>query len=218
MSRADLTTLAIYALLAVLLPLAVACSGPSSPVSEAPEDYATQEVPVRWSVANAESLSTLVRSSDAVFIGTVTQQTGQRTEPLGPTALLDPLAPDQPASVGPPGFPVSVFEVRVNEPLAGGLSVDQIVILEQLGGIVPTNDGQDVRLALEGDTPLATGRQYLLFATVKPNGTYSSAAFAKILIDEGDLTPDVAWAHLPAIAAIAGLRADSAAQDIRDAQ
>ncbi len=206
------------AVLAAPLLLVLACSGSSSSVNETPVDYATQVVPARWSVANAESLATLVRSSDAVFIGTITRQTGQRSEPLSPTALFGPPAPDQSASGGPPGFPVSVFEVRVNEPLVGGLAVGQTVTMEQLGGIVPAGDGQDVRVVLEGDTPLTSGRQYLFFATVKPNGAYSSAPYAKIPIYEGALSADVAWADLPAIAAIAGQRADSAAQEIRDAQ
>ena len=204
-------------MLAVPLLLALACSGSPS-VDETPADYATQEVPARWSVANAESLATLVRSSDAVFIGTVRGQTAQRSEPLGPAALLGSPAPDQPAPDGRPGFPVSVFEVRVKEPLVGGLAVGEIVTMEQLGGIVPAGDGQDVRVVLEGDTPLLPGRQYLFFATVKPNGAYSAAPYARIPIYEGALSVDEAWAELPAIAAIAGHRADSAAQEIRDAQ
>ncbi len=204
--------------LAALLLFALACSGSSSSLNETPAEYTTQEVPARWSVANAESLATLVGSSDAVFTGTVTRQTGQRSEPLGPAAPLGPPAPDQPASGGPSGFPVSVFEVRVNEPLVGGLVAGQTVTMEQLGGIVPAGDGQDARLVLEGDTPLTSGRQYLFFATVKPNGAYSSAPYAKIPIYEGGLSVDVAWAHLPAVAAIAGHRADRAAQEIRDAQ
>ena len=80
-------------MLAAPLLLALACSGSPS-VDEAPVDYETQEVPARWSVANAESLATLARSSDAVFIGTVTGQRAQRSEPLGPAALLGSPAPD----------------------------------------------------------------------------------------------------------------------------
>ena len=218
MDRTAWPVLVPLTLLAALFLLVVACSGSQPSVNETPADYTTQEVPARWSVANAESLATLVSSSDAVFIGTVTRQTGQRTETSGLAVPLGPPDSDQPASGRARGFPVSVFDVHVSDPLVGGLAVGQTVTMEQLGGIVPTDGGQDVRVVLEGDTPLTPGREYLFFATIKPNGTYSSTPYAKIPILEGNLSVDARWANLPAIAAINGQRADYAAQEIRNAQ
>ncbi len=187
-------------------------------MNETPADYTTQVVPARWSVANTESLATLVSSSDAVFIGTITRQTGQRSEPSGLAVPLGPPDSDRPGIDERRGFPVSVFDVHVSGSLVGGLAVGQTVTMEQLGGIVPADGGQDLRVVLEGDTPLTPGRQYLFFATIKPNGTYSSTPYAKIPIVEGILSVDAGWANLPAIAAIDGQRADYAAQEIRNAQ
>ncbi len=204
-------------LLAVPLLLTLACSGASAPVEETLADDAIREIPARWSVANAASVETLVDSSDAVFIGTVTRQTGQRDEALRPTSVFGPPVPGKPAPDASPGFPMSVFELRVTEPLVGDLVAGQLVTVEQPGGLTPVS-GRDVRVVLWGDTPLTPGQRYLFFATVKPNGAYSAAPFARMPIDDGLLSVDAKWDHLPALAGIAGARVDEVAREIHDVQ
>ena len=181
-------------------------------------DYELVEVIAEWSTAQAADLGTLVSSSDVVFVGTVVKRTGQRDEPSGlASSGGSPLA-GKPEAEPPAGFPVSSFDVEVTESIVGNLGAGDVIVIEQLGGFVTDDNDERSLLVLEGDVPLEPGVSYLMFATIKPNGTYTSAPYARMQILDNYISTTETWEDLPAIAQLSGLRVDQAIEEIGDAR
>ncbi|MEX0684253.1 MAG: hypothetical protein WD472_12460 [Dehalococcoidia bacterium] len=208
--------LAVYA--GLLLIAGVACSGSSDQTSDDPTDYEVREVPARWSTAQASDLRTLVSSSDVVFVGTVVTRAGQADAPLGPTSSGEAAQFAQQPVTRQAGFPVSKFDVEVTKAIVGALTEGDALVIEQPGGFVSGADGVRSLLVLEGDQPLEPGVSYLIFATLKPNGAYASAPYARMRIAHNDVSAGETWRHLPAVAQLEGQRLDQAIAEISDAR
>lgn len=208
----------LLALAASMLAFA-ACSSDDTPPPTESGEQATQiadgepmetiSVPVRWASAIASDLSTLTANSDAVFVGRVVRLKSQREEPLAPG--LEASAPaDGKPSRQPGTFPISTFEVRVQQAISGGYDASSVVLIEQAGGTSERADGSRVRLALEDDQPLEPGHRYLFFVRQKENGTLSAAPFARLLFTDRGLEPVPPWSNLGAMRALSGRTADEA--------
>ena len=206
----------LFAVALVMLIAGGACSGSSDQSSDNPNDYEVREVPARWSTSAGADLSTLVRSSDVVFVGTVNQRIGQRNESPDPVAKDRSGLADKLTLSG--GFPVSEFEIRVDQPLTGDLVVGQTITMEQIGGRLPSGNGDEILLVLEGDTPLAPGQRYLFFANVKENGAFAAAPYARLPIVEGTVSAAATWSQMPAVAAVDGRELNDAIEKVRNAR
>ena len=169
-------------IVAAVLPL-VACGGSEEPYVEV--------VGARWATAEAESVPALIASSDAVFVGRVTQELPQREETL-------------PGPEGRPAagrtFPISRYEAVVESSVAGGLADGSTVVIEQAGGEDP-GDGHVVML--EGDDLIEAGKTYVFFASQKDNGTWTAAPYGRLEVrGDGSLRAAAMWRSLPASAAL----------------
>lgn len=214
MSRRLLTLAATAALAASLLALTACSSGGDSPargssnVSRQVGSYEADEivtVPTRWATAIAQNLSTLTASSDAVFTGRVLRLKEQRQEQFSPASVVNPSPVDGKPSRQAPTFPISTYEVLVEEHASGWETAPpSLVLIEQGGGVVEQADGSRIRLVLDGDEPLETGQRYLFFALRKENGTFSAAPFARLAVEGERLEPGQRWSALGAMKALSG--------------
>jgi hypothetical protein len=141
--------------------LLVACGGSD-------EEPYVEVVGARWATAEAESVPALIASSDAVFVGRVTQELPQRAETL-------------PGPEGRPAagrtFPISRYEAVVESSVAGGVAAGAVVVIEQAGGEDP-GDGHAVMI--EGDELIQAGKTYVFFASQKGNGTWTAAPYGRL--------------------------------------
>ena len=187
-------------------------AGSSVPPSR-DETHGEDGVPVvhvstRWISDNASDLTTLTRSVDVVFVGSVAEFKGERFESaIQPTPEMGGRLSNE--------FPISLFAVRVEKPIVGELAPDSTVRLEQEGGRSANSDGTEVRIVLSGDEPLSVGRRYLFFASRKANGSLVSAPFERFLVsDGGNLAGLPGWSHLPAVKQLSGTSVDEATNEI----
>lgn len=184
--------------LVVLVAVAVAgcVGGADTPATRATTQ--TVSIPARWATANAASARTLTRTSDHVFVGTVVRQTGQET--LDARSMGLAADPDAGRTL-----PLSLFEVRVDESIYGGLSTGELVVMEQLGGIHTREDGSHVLVVLEGDELLAEGVQYLFFADDSKTapGRIGSSPFGRMKVTGGGLEAAARWRGLGAMQELA---------------
>jgi hypothetical protein len=202
---------AVLAALAIMSALAVACGGSDSGSSSdhgvaneaAPAPGAPAEVPTRWASAIANDLPSLLDSSDEVFVGRVTRVTGQRDEPAG----------------APRTFPITRYEVSVEQSISGTLTPGAAVVVEQGGGTIRSSDGTETRVILHGDEFLVPGASYLFFAGYKSNGTLAAPPFSRLRVAaDGALHPLHHWASLGALQQLAGLSAVEAARAVGEAE
>lgn len=177
---------------------------------------AIEYVSARWASASARDLSTLLASSNAAFVGRVTQSLPQRLEPAPVTAQPSPTSGDETGQRGPQGFPVSGFNVEVTTPLRGGLVSGQVIVVEQLGGEIVTADGTH-HVLLDGDSPITVGDVYLFFLRAKQNGTYSSPPFARFPVQSGRITAPVGWEDVGVAGLLNNRSVADAQQEVADA-
>jgi hypothetical protein len=175
------------------------------------------KVHVRWATGNAQSLPALVQSSNVVFAGEVTGLQGQRVREFSASSNSDSsFARD--GGAAPEGglqFPISVFEVRVDQSIVGGLAEGSTVAIQQAGGVTRRSDGSNVKVVLEGDEPLEAGRRYLFFATMGPDGTLSAPPFARLEIGvKGALEPVAGWDQLGALQRLSNVSIHEAEREI----
>jgi hypothetical protein len=194
-----------------------ACSGGSSDstfsASSGPQII---EVPTRWASSNANSLPSLLGSSDAVFAGKVLRLVETRQDRFLPGREGTGI-PGKP-SRGPVDFPFSVFELQITRSMKGGLSPGSTVMFEQSGGITD-QDGTPVRLQLAGDDPIESGREYMFFAAYKKNGALSAPPYGRLEVGtDGRLRPLKHWAHLGALLQLTGRTAVEAGQALKAGQ
>jgi hypothetical protein len=173
-------------------------------------------VDARWASASARDLHTLLTSSDAVFVGRVTQSLPQRLEPPPVTPEPSRTSGDETAQVGPQGFPVSRFNVEAITPLHGSLVSGQVIVVEQLGGEIVKVDGTQ-HVLLDGDSPIAVGNVYLFFVRAKENGTYSSPPFARFPVQSGRVAAPVGWEDVGVAGLLNGRSVSDALQEVKDA-
>lgn len=164
------------------------------------------EVPARWASAQAADLDTLLRSWPVAFAGTVVQLEEQRQVAL--------VGPDLAGKGGrTSSFPVSFYEVHVEEVWSDGVLPGETVTIRQAGGLTSGADGQTVSVRLEGDELLAEGATYLFFTTTSPDDpdVFVTSPFARLEVSSaGRLVPLPAWTDLPGLRAIAGLPLEQA--------
>jgi hypothetical protein len=198
------TRLPILALSALLLAVVfAACNGDS----DSGDTAAEVEVPTRWATAHAESVEALTQFADEVFVGRVARLPEQREVTIG-SGLPE-------NSTRQPTFPLSRYEVTVEEAVLGSLAAGSVAVMEQVGGLVANDGGPGQRVVLEGDEPLEPGATYLFFANEKSNGSYSSAPFARLRVGSGqDLSVPAVWSHLPALQALSGSTVGQAAAEV----
>lgn len=182
-------------------------------------DFPTVYVDARWASNNAKDLPTLLRSTGVVFVGNVVGLKEQRFENLIPpqrSGSLDPEAEAKPTDAdGPPPFPISLFDVRVERSLAGGLREGSSVTVQQAGGITERSDGTTIRLVLEFDEPLEANTTYLFWVSGDPNdsGTLVTSPFARLKLEaDGRFLPLPAWSHLNGLRELTGLDIEQAEQ------
>ena len=159
------------------------------------EELPTVALPARWAWGNAESLGTLISSADVVFSGTVIALKGQRPA-LSPSVGLE----TQGEAPRWADFPVSQFELRVENVVSGNLTPGTAVI-EQMGGVETRPDGTQVRLMLRGDEPLQVGGKYLFFGSFQKDGSIVAPPFGRMNVrPDGSLAAEAGWEHLRALA------------------
>src|SRR5207247_1063519 len=148
------------------------------------------------------------RSVDAVFVGSIAEFSGQRFE-----SAIKP-TPETWGRVSNE-FPISQFKVNVERPIVGELAAGSTVTLEQAGGMSANSDGTAVRIVLSGEEPLSVGNRYLFFASMKANGTFTSAPFERFLVgDGGKLAGAPGWEHLPAVKQLSMIGLEQATGEI----
>jgi hypothetical protein len=181
------------------------------------EDFPTLYVGTRWASNNAKDLATLLRSTGVVFVGNVVGLKGQRFENLIPphrSSSLNPEAEARPTDVdGPQPFPISLFDVRVERSLVGGLREGSTVTVQQAGGITERSDGTTIRLVLEFDEPLEANTTYLFWVSGAPNdsGTLVTSPFARLRLEaNGRFLPLPEWSHLNGLRQLTGLDIEQA--------
>jgi hypothetical protein len=148
------------------------------------------EVPARWNTSSAQSVASL-RETPLRFIGEVLALREQRAAgATGSTASL----------------PVTLFDVRVMESLAGGLAAGDAVVVQQAGGEVTLSGGRRAVVVLEGDRPLEPGARYLFFvpASALVNGRIITQPFNRLELTNSGLQPLTAWQHLDGLAELSG--------------
>lgn len=201
-SRPRLVALAIAMLFAVAT--LSACGGSSANNTDAASAQPrTVEIPVRWASGNAADLGSLLRSNPVAFVGTVVRLKEQRDVSLSEASLTGARSPS---------FPVSFFEVRVDEAWSQGVEPGSTVIVQQAGGVASGPDG-DVRYVLDADEPLEAGAAYLFFASESPieASALVTSPYARLeLSDDGQLQPLSQWSHLKGLQAVAGLGVEQA--------
>lgn len=187
-SRLLLLALVILGVVAV-----AACGGGGDETSLTSATTETVAIPARWATANAASARTLADSSDQVFVGTVVRKTGQETLDVRSMAPADDPGADR-------TLPLSLFEVRVDESVAGDLGIGTLVVMEQLGGVHTRGDGSEVLVVLDGDEPLEEGAQYVFFADDSKTtpGRIGSSPFARMKVTGGGLEAMERWRDLGA--------------------
>jgi hypothetical protein len=200
-------------LVGVLVPVAVlvlaACGSGGS------DDVPVDEVSVQWAVGNASSMESLVATSDAVVVGTVTEQTEQRDVPFiaGADAPSAPV-PGKP-NVTMSDFPVSVFRVQVNNTVLG--AVDRDLFITQAGGLYTDSDGRERRVILDEDEPLVVGETYVFFLTERSDGTFSSPPFARYVVDGRRLSAVGGWGSAAGVASLEGLATSELVAEVHSA-
>lgn len=183
----------------------------------ASDPNAIEYVEARWASASARDLRTLLASTDAAFVGRVIESLPQRLEP--PPATSDSVQPsgDKPDSKGPPGFPVSRFNVEIDTPVHGDLASGEVVVIEQLGGQMETSEGIR-QVLLEGDSSIGVGDVYLFFVRQKENGTYASPPFARFRVESGRVAAPVGWEGIGAGGILSGRSLPQALQEVTNAR
>ena len=226
----SLLVLTTVVVLGILLSSCAGSDAPAGPsgvsqdgdsVAQDTADLPTVYVGTRWASDNAKDLATLLRSTGVVFVGTVVGLKEQRFEyliPSGHSTSLDPKAEGKPSDAeGPPPFPISRFDVRVERSLVGDLQEGATVTVQQAGGITERSDGTTIRLVLEFDEPLEVNTTYLFWATPSPNndGSLVTAPFALLRLEpDGSYLPLPAWRHLGGLRQLTGLDIEQAGQVI----
>jgi hypothetical protein len=219
-----------FLLVPLSLALAVlgACGGADSQPSGEPAAASLDDLPVaelgtRWATASADSLETLVASTDWQFTAEVIGLDHQEqidVVPDVPGATPAPPDPDKPipANDGPPPFPVSYWEVRVVDVLAGDLTPGDTVIVRQMGGVHEQSDGSLVRVQFEHDPPLEPGEQYLFFTRASSNGVVQTSPFMRMrAAADGSYAAEGGWADMGAMSEISSLGQAGARSAIRAA-
>jgi len=152
-------------------------------------------LPARWASAIANDPTTLARSADAVFEGTVVAVEQQR--------LWDPfegeLGDASSSERRPEPLPISVFRVKVESAWVGELAAGSEVLVEQPGGSLAQSDGDTITVVLEFDELLEVGETYLFWAqdSAADNGNLSTSPFMRLRVaDDGSLEPLAAWSTL----------------------
>lgn len=175
------------------------------------------EVRARWDVSAARDLTSLIEATGTVFVGEVTAKLSQ-TDSAQAQLPAGGASTGKVASHGPPGFPISHFAVHVLEPFEGGLETSDTLVIQQAGGEVEDASGVLVTAVLEGDELLEPGTNYLFFALLKDNGTYSAPPFARFEIgDDGRLIAPVKWAALGALSSLDGEATGAALREVQRA-
>lgn len=213
--------------LSLILALLAACGGASQPSSD-PASASLDELPVaelgtRWATDRASSLNVLVASTDWQFTGEVIGLDHQETVDLVPDvpgATPAPPHPDKPlpANDGPPPLPVSYWEVRVTEVIAGDLSPGDTILVRQMGGIHEQSDGSLIRVQFESDPPLEPSEEYLFFTQASSNGVVQTSPLKRMRVaGDGSYTAEAGWAELGAMSEISSLSSFSANKAIQAA-
>jgi hypothetical protein len=209
----------LTALLAACLTAVLAACGSVPDAERSPAgDVPVIRMPARWASANARDVQTLVSSTDAVFVGQVTALSGQRDEHIRPTQDAGEGDPDKPATGRPAGFPISIYDVLVQNSIHGSLAEGSVVVLEQPGGLSTGSDGSRAIVVLEEDELLEVGGTYLFFANVDADGVVTTAPFARFVVGgDGSITPLDEWRHLATAQRLESLGLEGAVQEVKSA-
>jgi len=201
----------MVALLAFASVLLLAACGGNSGGSTSSTQPEVIEIPTRWASANANDLSSLVASSDEVFIARVKALTGVRDQTILPGS--DSTVPGKPGR-DPSSLPVSVYEIVITQSFTGSHAAGSTATFEQVGGLVD-QDGATVRLMLDGDPPVEVGKTYLLFISRKSNGALSAPPYGRLEVTvDGRLAPLTRWAGLGALQRLSQVTAEQAGSEI----
>ncbi len=220
--------------LLLLLPLSLifavlaACGGGVSQQSGEPAAASLDQLPVaelgtRWATDRAASLETLVAWTDWQFTGEVIgldHQEAVNLVPDVPGATPAPPHPDKPvpANDGPPPLPVSYWEVRVTEAIAGDLNPGDTILVRQMGGIHEQSDGSLIRVQFESDPPLEPGEEYLFFTQASSNGVVQTSPLKRLRVEtDGSYAAEADWADLGAMAELSSLSSSGAKSAIQAA-
>jgi hypothetical protein len=203
--------------------LTASCGGEPSDGArqEADGELPVAEIDTRWAIGEASDIATLLRERRWVFVGAVTSLREQLEADLvpgddGPQATVPgkPL----PAQSGPPPIPVSIFDVRVEDVIAGELSPGEMVTVRQTGGMHVQSTGETIRVILEGDEPLEPGRSYLFFVSPNEFGNFVTSPIARMTVeDDGSFAALAEFADLGAMRQLASLARVQAEQAIAEA-
>lgn len=144
--------------LCLVLAALAACGSAASERSSEPavasfDGLPIAEIGTRWATDQAQSLQTLVASTDWHFTAEVISLDHQEAIDLVPDVPGEtpaPYHPDKPipANDGPPPFPVSYWEARVIEVFSGDLSPGDTVLIRQMGGVHEQSTGEIIRVLL----------------------------------------------------------------------
>ncbi len=214
--------------LCLVLTALAACGSAGSQPSAEPGTAAIDDLPIaklgtRWATANAQSLQTLVASTDWQFTAAVIGLDHQEEIDLVPDvpgATPAPPHPDKPipANDGPPPLPVSYWEVRVIEVLSGDLSPGDAILIRQMGGVHKQSTGEIIRVQFEDDPPLEPGEEYLFFTQASANGVVQTSPFMRMQVAaDGSYSAEAGWAETGAMAEISSLSSPEARSAIRAA-
>jgi hypothetical protein len=189
--------------------LLAACGGGAD--SSTSTQHGSIEIPTRWASANANTLSSLVASSDEVFIARVNSLTGVRDQPILPAS--DSTVPGKPGR-DPSSLPISAYELVVTQSFAANRSAGSTATFEQVGGRVD-QDGATVHLMLAGDPPVEVGKEYLFFVSRKSSGALSAPPYGRLEVTpDGRLLPLTRWAGLGALQRLSQVTAAQAGSEI----
>lgn len=214
--------------LSLILAVLAACGGAESQSSSEPASASVDDIPVaeigtRWATARADSLETLVASTDWQFTAEVIGLDHQEEidlVPDAPGATPAPPNPDKPvpANDGPPPMPVSYWEVRVTDVIIGDLSPGDTLLIRQMGGVHEQSDGSLIRVQFEHDPPLEPGEEYLFFTQASTRGVVQTSPFKRMRVTEGgSYSAEAGWSGMGAMAELSSLGSPGAKSAIRAA-
>lgn len=182
-----------------------------SPTGSASGTTTTPDVPVEiitvtWASQNARDLGTLIGSSTHVFLGSVDELSGMRTEEV-----------ELPRASEPTVVPVSIFDVTVDTAYKGEFD-DGSAVVEQVGGRTTDPEGEEKIVLLDSDELVRAGETYLFFSIEKENGTLNTPPFGRFHVqDDGTLMPVFHWTELAVSRLLAGLTETEAGNEIQSA-
>jgi hypothetical protein len=157
------------------------------------------EIEARYATDIAANVGTLSAASDAVFIGTVEERTGQRDVRLSDNNHRT--------------FPVTSYAVRVVDVMQGDLAAGDGVTVDQTGGLTDSADGP-VNVGFARDERIEVGGTYVFFAFRGDAGAFVTPPFARMRVVDGEVQAPAGWEQLGAVAQLAGLTQTEAAREV----